>query len=338
MTEAFAYVETCKLCGSTDIMEDPEHGCNVCCDCGTESSSILDHRDDNYTSLGNGESYKVSRCGAPISDLCPNAGSHFIIGKGSSQKQRWGMISYPERKILELKKKLETYAATKFNQAVLDDAIRLTKIARIDSPNRKNMDMAFLAAGCYYSCSTRSMPKTLTEIKEEFGISTKEDIRHLTDALRIIENIIIQKKYTIKINTEDGYIDDSGIPLARAICETLELPPWATESILLILHKFYEKNILQNIIIKNKIGVVILFVFRYGKITNIPIALVLKQIGSSSIATIAKHCHTITHNYFDGVMKYINKKRIKYGLEPSKEVPAIDAIAASAAKRSPGPM
>jgi transcription initiation factor TFIIIB Brf1 subunit/transcription initiation factor TFIIB len=239
------------------------------------------------------------------------------------------MISYPERKILELKKKLETYASTKFNQAVLDDAIRLTKIARIDSPNRKNMDMAFLAAGCYYSCSTRAMPKTINEIRDIFDINTKENVRHLVDALKIVENIIIQKKYTIKINTEDGYIDDSGIPLAQSICDNLDLPSWATESILLILHKFYQKNILQNIIIKNKIGVVILFVFRYGKITNIPINNVLKQIGSAAISTIAKHCHTITIAYFDGIMKYINKKRVKYGLEPSTEVPASEICAAT---------
>jgi len=320
MSSNLSYVETCKLCGSTDIVEDPDHGCNVCYDCGTESSTILDHRDDNYKSLGNGESHKVSRCGAPISDLCPNAGSHFIIGKGSKQKQRWGVISYPERKILELKKILENYASTKFPQSVLDDSIRLTKIARIESPNRKNMNMAFLAAGCYYSCSTKNAPKTITEIKEIFDIKTKEDTKHFVIALKIIQNIIIQKKYIIKINTEDGYIDDSGIPLARTICETLELQQWATDSIILILYKFYKKNILQNIITKNKIGVVILFVIRFGKITNISMDLVIKEIGSSSITTINKHCYTITNNYFNLVMKYINKQRCKYDLAPFNDI------------------
>jgi transcription initiation factor TFIIIB Brf1 subunit/transcription initiation factor TFIIB len=292
----------CTHCGGSDICEDPDIGTYVCSDCGTSSANVLDHKEDNYNSVNNGTN-KATRCNVPVSDLCPNAGTHLIISSKNSSYQKWGKVAYKDRKILEIKKLNEHITKGIFVQSIMDDIIKITKICRAEHPSKKNMDIPFLAASSFYSCLERNIPKTIDEIKTIYSIKEKTEIAKFTDALTIVEGIIQQGTYIISIKEVPR--EDPSITYAEGICKALELTPGQTNATLLILTKLTEKNILQNVIIKNKVAVVIYFVINNSVGTPVTLDAIIEKIGSKSTATIIKHYNAIKTDYTPALLKYI---------------------------------
>jgi len=303
---------TCE-CGGTDIQDDPESGVMVCCDCGIEHGPIYDHSDGMYSSNTPGFSNRISRCGAPINPLCPNAGSAVTIGQGSSQRYKWGRASFAERHIMKLKRDLDQIGSKHFTAKIMDDAIMMTKQARAENPHGKFMDIPYMAAGCLVCCRRSGFSRQIDQILTIFGLVDSDDRARFNRAKTIIEQIA-GETYNINLDNEDL----SGMNIARTMCAELKLPEWAMESIVLINKKFYDKDILTCAIMRNKIGSIIYFVIMYTDdilARNYSIDDVTKVVGNVSANTIKKHCDTIRNEYYSGVIKYINSRRLKYDLE-----------------------
>jgi transcription initiation factor TFIIIB Brf1 subunit/transcription initiation factor TFIIB len=238
-----------------------------------------------------------------VSDLCPTANSHLVSGTGANKINKWSKITYSDRKILDLKKINETITNGLFSQAIMDDIIRITKIARKESKSVKEMDIPFLAASAYYSCVVRS-PKTPDVIREIYGLTSKESIISFQNAMNKVELILQRGDYIISLKEQS--LDTSEVNLAIDIAKKLNYPQHTIDAIVAILKKFSEKEILQNVIIKNKVAIIVYYV---GKYSNLPVSQldVVSHIGTKSTATLMKYHSYIFQNHHAGVMKYIAK-------------------------------
>jgi transcription initiation factor TFIIIB Brf1 subunit/transcription initiation factor TFIIB len=249
---------------------------------------------------------------------------NLVIGSGSKQRTKWTVTTYKDRKILDIKKTLDSKATGILNQSILDEAIRLTKFAREKISHKKNMDSAWMAASCYFCCIGRGQTITLQEIQKIFDIVEKAEIQRLNIAITIIQEILQNKEFQIIIKSDDGYMDLSGIPYAVKICEKLKLHHWIVECVSLILYKFYEKNIMQNSVIKTRVIVIIYFVCIHGGMSNMYIDTIIDATGNSIGSLTMLKTYTAMHTMHNvGIMKYINQKRIKYGFS---ELPLTDKI------------
>lgn len=297
--------EFCDSCGSLEIHDDYEHGRRICTDCESDYGPLIDMSDDIQW-----HSKTISRCGAPVNPLYPSASNSLIIKHG--RYDRWGSASYNDRKIYDIQKLLTSFVGDKLPQAIVTDILSLTKIAREKLKNKKRMSEAFLAAAYYQCCIGRGMAMSEKEIKELFKIKDSEDERRFAFAKKTMETIVAEKEYTIKISSEDGTNDNSGIYLGMKICEEHNMPTWFIESIVTILHKLNQKNIMQNVVVKNRVAATLHFVSVNNVLIKLPIDEIVRSIGAKSNATILKQYSILKDYHYDGLMKYINAKINKF--------------------------
>ena len=301
-------------CGSTDISEDPQIGLFVCCDCGLNQGPIYDHSDGHFSHSNVSDKEFITRCGAPVNSLCPDARSALIIGTGMSQRHRWGAMNYADRRIIELKKILDKTAGNDFTQSIRDKAIVLTKTARAEEPHRKNMDIPFLAASCYICCKNEGNARTILNCQEVFGLKTTEERSRFNNAKEIVEQIN---------NRDQGHrlvrMDDSGINIATTICRNLDFPEWAKSTVIKVTKKFNEKNILTTALVKNRIGVIAYFIAKNSddeSLEEVTVSDIANSVGSVSEPTIEKYYKQISHDESlrNGIIKYMEQKKKKYNV------------------------
>jgi transcription initiation factor TFIIIB Brf1 subunit/transcription initiation factor TFIIB len=290
-------VMECKFCGGTDVSEDPECGINICVDCGSSNSSIYTNQESSYLLHGSVVE-RQHRSGTVISSLCPSAGSHLVYGSGASKHNVYGKINYSDRKILSLKSINESIVGNQFNAAILDDTIHLTKIARKQNPSMKEMDISFLAASAYYVCQLK-MPKTIEDIKKIYSITNEPSF---TKAMTIIQGILHRKDFIITLKEQT--IDEQDIHTSIIFAQKLSMPETTFPIIQTILKKFAKKNILADIITKNKIAVVIYYVI---KELELPITqeTLITTIELKSADTLQKYYKYLRANLHDDLHRII---------------------------------
>lgn len=328
----------CKNCGSEEIFEDPSQGTDICNDCGTIYGSIMDHSDSNFM-IGNNEAFIAQRCGGRgINELCPSAGKDLRMWNIHSSCRniiRWGSITYQDRRILEIKKRIDEIAASHFSPAIMEETIHLTKACRKHRSGRKNMDIPLGAASNYYCCNAKGIPVSCDEIRKLYKLTDTAQIKRFNEAMCIVEQVLAEKKYIIQIKSDDGFIDNSGVQMAMQICNNLGFPKYATDSVSVILYKFYEKNILQNVIVKIKVGAVIYFVAKNGmNDDSVTMDAIIKEIGTSSTTAINRIYATLCNVHSTGMMKYINQKKERYNVSTPTTIPKAKSIKGKEKKSS----
>jgi transcription initiation factor TFIIB len=174
------------LCESLPVIHETDDSL-VCVNCGLVLENVLiseekEWRDFYSDDTGTGGS-SMNRCGMPYDELLPNNSlSSMIAGNGRMQKlNMWMSMTYEEKVIIDLKKRLEGVALDKgISRSVVRHALILfKKMNNLKTKegkkqvHRGRVRDGLIAACFYYACKNGKCNIQTNDIIISFGIDIK---------------------------------------------------------------------------------------------------------------------------------------------------------------------
>ncbi len=214
--------QRCSNCDSSNLIFTFERRSNVCVDCGTESTEILDESPE-WSNYEDGKS-GTSRCGAPTSAFFPKSSLGTTINAPGYSKvkmlRNWGQVPYRERSLAEVLSDIDNKCRKyKITKAVIDNAKILYKNIRetkhdtgynkgknviIRGINRKQI----IAACFYFGAILQKSPRSTKEVADIFNLELKQITKGCRKFLEIMkDNFIV---FDIKPSHSVDFIERFG--------------------------------------------------------------------------------------------------------------------------------
>ncbi|BFI74149.1 transcription initiation factor TFIIB [Sulfurisphaera ohwakuensis] len=215
----------CPNCGSESITLDLNRGTYICTNCGYVIDEFVIDQGPEWRAYTEQDRLERERTGSPITAKVHDFGITTTIGYSrSSNKTKIEKLRAIQNKLRVSPKdrKLVTYLSVLNNEAAklnLPEYVKETASLLIrkiiDEGKAKRIDIyTLIAAVLYYSCQVNKIPKSLQEIKNNYGISSSE----LWKALERVQKVA-KSSLEFKPNIKPTEF----IP---KIVEKLNLPPY----------------------------------------------------------------------------------------------------------------
>mgnify|MGYP001772563390 FL=1 len=229
----------CPNCSNDSITFDTSRGSYICTNCGYVLDDYVIDQGPEWRAYTEEDRLERERTGSPMTAKVHDWGLTTRIGysraKDKAKIQRLRIIQNKLR-VSAKDRKLVTYLSVLNNEAAklnLPEYVKETAsllVRRIiEEGKAKRIDMyVLIAAVLYYSCQVNKIPKSLQEIKNNYGI-TSSDLWKALDRVQKVAKSSLEFKPNIK-PTE--YIPK--------IVEKLNLPPYVStkaSELLSIMHK-----------------------------------------------------------------------------------------------------
>lgn len=182
-TQEVSQNDTCKSCGTTNMLFDSVRYMYVCGDCGMEASSRVYDTKPEWAGDDGNDSQKYNMI---TNDFCPRATMTTVIKNGPKSLSIYHMwhngLSYRNRALLEVLKNIEiNMRKYKITKNIIESAKhfykRITDIKHTNGSNIiiRGLNRRTLIAACaYYATRTNNEPRTPDEIADIFCLDVKK--------------------------------------------------------------------------------------------------------------------------------------------------------------------
>lgn len=217
----------CPNCKTENVRLDPERGTYICTNCGYVIEDFVIDQGPEWRAYTEEDRMEKERTGSPITAKVHDFGLTTKIGyskSGNRTKIEKLRAIQNKLRVSPKDRKLVTYLSVLNNEAA---KLNLPEYAKetasllirkiIEEGKAKRIEMyTLIAAVLYYSCQVNKIPKSLQEIKNNYGISASE----LWKALERV-----QKVAKTSLEFKPNIKPTEYIP---KIVERLNLPPYVS--------------------------------------------------------------------------------------------------------------
>jgi len=153
----------------------------VCCNCGYENNSIIDHNAEwrYYGSDDNKRSSDPNRCGMPGNPILPDSSlSTVILGKGFQIYRKlnsWNGLSYKQRSLIGILNKIGLKAnIDNVPQSIIDATMNMYRLISQDYIKRGASRESLIAACFFNAMRDQGLIRSTDEVAKLFDIKSKK--------------------------------------------------------------------------------------------------------------------------------------------------------------------
>ena len=188
-------------------------GVVICNCCGNMISNIIESPEWRYYGAESRGSDQ-NRCGMPTNPLLPKSSLGSSVSRGYSESsnkigmyQRWNSMPYKERSLYKVFNDIDSKCITnELPRIIATTAKSLYKIISETKISRGSNRIGVIAACVYNACKECSVPRTINELSELFGIDSKvmtKGCKKYTEIMRISKHDISRIQNTKSIDLDD---------------------------------------------------------------------------------------------------------------------------------------